>query len=318
MISKESYYIQVNVLEALIDILDEFLEFNDKIMEFLKNSKNHKDSMYNLGVLTCGNRVSHAKYDKRFYNENKEILDKIHTHVNLFEFLCYNYGINQIKNKNILFYYNYLKDNEDNLSDISNLLSKFTKLGITDINFINDSFVNDTYEFDYTTRYGADYLENMYAVPTIIPNKLVYKTTGSNYKIFTNNKKCITINNLLFNPSLLPDVLDEGLLREILYLSNTIKEDNEVLKNAVILNVTIDDLNNQFEETNRLINSLDSIYDKKEMLNTLRRISKQIKKLELLRNGHNRAIENKIDQNNLNDEKIIYRKTRNHIDYNSK
>ena len=318
MASKESYYIQTNVLKALINIIDEFPEFNTKLMKFLKNSKDYKDSMFNIGAMDNGNKVYHAKNDKKFYLENKETIDKISKYSNFFEFICCNYSINEVRNKNILFFYNYIINNKNKIPNILELLDYFTSIGIQDINFVNDSFTEETFEYDYTTRFGSDYFENMYAIPTILPNKIVYKTQGSNYRLYTNNRRCITVNNLLFSKECFPKELNDNLIREIIALKDTIQEENKIIKNSVILNVTLDDLYNQYEETNRLIESLDGIENKKEILNTLKRISKQIKRIETIRNNYNYSNQDKIDPNVLNEEKMIYRKTRNHIDYNSK
>lgn len=317
--STDSYYIQVDVLKAIISIIDQFEDFNNETIIYLKNSKDYKESMFNISKLANGNKIYHAKDDKKFYNNNKIIIDKISKYVNVFEFFCYTYGINKTTNKNITFYYNYIINNKDNIQNILELLDSFKKLGIQDVTYINDSFENEIFEFDYTTRYGAYYLENMYAIPTILPNRLVYKTKESNYKIYTNNKKEIIVNNLLFNKKQLPPIIDKiSLVKEILELEDSIKEENELIKSAVILNVTIDDLQNQYEETEKLIQSLDNINNKNEIINTLKKLNKQLKRIEVLKKMYNLSIKDKIDENILNVEKNIYLKIRNHIDYNSK
>lgn len=317
--ANNSYYIEIDVLEALISIIDQFEEFNNKTIIYLENSKDYKESIFNISKLANGNKVYHDKYDKKFYNSNKNIIDKISKYVNVFEFFCYTYGTNKTTNDNILFYYNYIINNIDNIQNILELLNSFKRLGIKVVTYVNDSFKNEIYEFDYTTRYGTYYLENMYAIPTILTNRLIYKTKESNYKIYTNNKNEIIVNNLLFDKRKLPSIIDKvALVKEIIELEDSIKEENELIKSAVILNVTIEDLQNQYEETEKLIQSLENINNKNEILITLKEINEQLKKIDIIKKMYNSSIKDKIDENILEVEKNIYLKIRNHIDYNSK
>ena len=153
----------------------------------------------------------------------------------------------------------------------------------------------------------------MYAIPTYDDNIMRYRTKGSNYKIYTNNKRCIEVNNLIFSKSLLPSIIDNSLIDEIINLKDDIKEEIDILKTSIIFNVTLDDLFNQYDITSSALSSLDSLANKKEILNALNKIKKQIIRLQMMKNYYNESTIDTIDQNVLNNEKEKYLKRRKHI-----
>ena len=312
MVNKSPYYSRLSHLIALTHIMNDYKDFYSKLEAFFSSSTDYKDSIYKLYDIVNGNKVYHAKKEKKFYENNKQVIDKIAKYSDLAEYLYYNYGTNSNKS----FFYEYLNNNIDKLDDIIDLLYRLKNLGIDEINFVEDLFIDKEYEYDTNNLYGfngAYFLENMYAIPTYDDNIIKYKTKGSNYKIYTNNKRCIEVNNLVFSKTLLPSIIGNSLIEEIIKLKDNIKDEIDILKTSIILNVTLDDLINQYDITSAALSSLDSLANKKEILNALNKIKKQITRLQMMKNYYNESTKDSINQDILNDEKEKYLKRRKHI-----
>ena len=281
---KKTISVEVNNLIAICHILNDYTKFTQNLKELLKNnySKNI-DIAINLYKISKGEFVFNSRKVKKFYKDNKSVIDTINKYSNI-----QNITINYLTEENSLdFFYKYIKKHQDNLERILSVLEKIEELGFDKLEFDEENdFTNTIYEID-TRSYINDisYLDNIEIVPNYENNIVEYKTTGSNYKIdvqLTFNtieeyRKAIVVNSLLFDPKRLPEEINkETIYDKIVSLKKKEKKKCNNIRNSVDLSISIDDLYTQFENINKIIEQLNN-EENKEQLPELRELLLEFK-----------------------------------------
>ena len=309
---EDAIEVRTRDLLTLIVILNEFEDFNNKVIDLIKNKNDY--SFNKIQKLSKNEKVIGAKKLKDFYNDNSEIINVINSYSNIGYFIDFNYDLNngQLKDGfNQL--YNYLLKNKDKLNGIIDLLIRIEKLGFENI-FYNDKldFSKNSYKTSSQYYLCEDfyYLDNMYVVPTYDGEKIEYKTKGSSYEMklqkgFKNTvyKRSITFNDLLVNPNRLPSELTkEETLDVITKLRYDIQSQYDILRESINMSLCIDDLKSKYCYLYDLANMCDVIEIKMKLLDVLKDLEEDILEIEYLSNSYEKTITNK--NNVLSEEKV--------------
>lgn len=279
---KKTISVEVNNLIAICHILNDYTKFTQNLKELIENN-NSRNIAFILYKISKGEFVFSSRKEKKFYKDNKSVIDTINKYSNI-----QNITINYLTEENSLdFFYKYIKKHQDNLERILSVLEKIEELGFDKLEFDEENdFTNTIYEID-TRSYINDisYLDNIEIVPNYENNIVEYKTTGSNYKIdvqLTFNtieeyRKAIVVNSLLFDPKRLPEEINkETIYDKIVSLKKKEKKKCNNIRNSVDLSISIDDLYTQFENINKIIEQLNN-EESKEQLPELRELLLEFK-----------------------------------------
>ena len=295
--------VHVNDLIILCNIIDEFEVFNKNILDFV-SSNNNKNLMDKLFYVSTGKHHFNMGRVKRFYENNKKVIDIINKYSNVAMFIWENYNYKGEPIKLSLFY-QYILKNKDKLDQIIALLEKLKELSFKDLEF-NENFDFTNEEYKIYTIFGDNvdiaYLDNMEVLPNYEKGIVKYKTTVSNYKIIISpihillsnySSQIISVNSLAFDPERLPSsITKEEVFDKIIDLKSTKKEECSAIRDSVDLSECIADLNTQFNYVNNTVNNLDDARSKSELIEVLSNIKQDIEKLQTICEEHdNRTLE---------------------------
>lgn len=313
--------IEVSTLLALCDILDSYEAFRNRLSLLLNNKNINPYKLIDLADGTV--IIGHLKV-KKFYNDNKDIIDKLRQHSCICEFINFTYLYNKKANKEseIEFFYKYFLNNIDKLEIIKSLLKRIKKLGINFIEFdAQADFTVDEYCINSILgdNYQISYLDNMKAISNYNSSVVKYITTNSNYlinvgvlspsSIISNNRKSITVNSLFFDPDRLPKELSqESIFNNIIALKKECQEECIAIKNSVDLNILLDNLNKQIQSIYKVIESIEQSENKIELKKVLDKLLKSFEELQLLDFKYNEDIVqtyNSITSETLEEEKKL-------------
>ena len=316
--------IRVNHLLALCNTIDDYEKFQEDLINF-SNGVFDLKSYYKLTKLSNNMRVFGSNKVKKFYYDNRCVIDKINSYTDLYRFLYINYeDVGYLReDSNFLFFHNYILNNREDLDKILSVTSKMKELGLKDLKYLEDAcFTDQIYTF-YNTPVicDVDYLDNMVILPNYQNEVFKYKSTGSNYKITLGSVKSeIIVNSLLFDKNKLPDKLSkESILNKFYNLREGQKDNITSVRNSVDLSIGVYDLIKQFNSTKDTIEKLDKVESKSEMVEILSKIEKYIYQLNAVSDRYDEKIVNNssITQEELEEEKKLYLKRRfyNSIDF---
>lgn len=312
---KNNYSANINNLIVLCHIIDDWEEFEKKLIPVIAN----KDTLVKL----CD--ISKGKIDKKvkkFYVENKIIIDKINEYSNISSLIhdCY---CQQINIDSFYFFYQYILTHKDKINNILELLEKLKKLGLNELEYNeNADFTKETYNVhtNFSTNFRFVYLDQLEAIPSYESNKIKYKSKNSCYKITLNvddekisstsfwNK--IYLNDLTFDPNRLPSELSkEETFDKILKLREQKHQQYSAIKDSVDLGIGIADLYLMFDSVNNKINSLSNIEKKEELIELLQTIKNAILEMKTISTEFDKNIATNnpdISEEYLEDEKKKY------------
>jgi len=313
IIKKNNKKININDVIALCHMLDNFKEFNEKLMPIIC-SKNNRNFEYKLLEISKGKFINGSRNVKKFYNENKRVIDTINNYSDIKCFIRNNYiwprwyGI-QYEEMGINFFYEYLLSHKEDLSKILKVLGKLKELGFTEFEFNEElDFTKETYSVYPTVcdNYHLTYVAN----PQVIPNyasHINFTTADSNYKMeldvsnYSYSKpyisECcreIVLNSLLFNPSTLPEKIDiEHTHGQLVRLKNEQKENEDTIRNSVNLDMNISVLESALWYMDGMIKKFDDVENKQQLLEVLSSIKDGVEQLRNLSNEYNNSISEK-------------------------
>lgn len=316
---KNKYTTKIDNLIALCHIINEYKDFEAKLIIMLSDTKN-KDFIFKLWDVSQGRNIFIGKKAKKFYEENKEIIDTINKHTSIYRFTNHNFNSQGKPNKNMEFYYNYLNKHKKHINHIITLLIELKKLGFDEFTFDEKAiFKEETHiiSTNFNENNKIIYVANPIVIPTYA-NEIHYKSNNSNYKMelvaITNkislNGRKLTLNSLLFDINTLPLSIDkEHIYDPLLETKKELKRTTHLIKNSVNLNISIEDLEKQLITTENIINDITNIKTKEELINILINIKKEIKSLKSYSLDYNNDIaneENSLTTEILEKEKTLY------------
>lgn len=249
----------INNLIALCHIIDDFEDFDKKVIATLStwNVEYNREFMEQLNAICAQDKRSIAYKEghytyvkiqkaKKFYNENKSVIDTINKYSSIWSFLNLYYDsitksidsldfykITHIYHEISIFFYKYILKHKENIQQILALLESIKELGFHNIGLNEDlDFTKEIYTVNpnFKNNEYIIYVANAKVV-TNHPTHIDYKTINSNYKIRLKTwgddfyqypaGKVIILNSLLFDSKSLPKSLNkEDIFESILRLKN--------------------------------------------------------------------------------------------------
>ena len=324
---QDNKMINIDNLITLCHILDDYEEFEKILIKAMKHGSD-RDFVFQLDDVSKGKFRLGSYKARRFYEENKLIIDAINHYSTIPGFINLNYGINGKIVGDIRFFYEYLVSHKEDIEKILFLMNKLKELGFDNIEFSDElDFTKEVYKTSLS-QYDNFYL--MYvANPEVIPNytneinyvtkdskyKMILSITGYKEKEISKYNRKIILNSLIFNPYMLPEKLDlEHTYGNLGRLKEEQSDETFLIRNSVDLNVSIFDLDKQYDSTYRIINGLnDNIKHREELVTILMEIKAKLEKLKLLGLEYNRSISRNdplLSQELLEQEKVYYLRRR--------
>jgi len=324
---EKEYVVNIGYLMALCYIVDDFLEFEKRLRTAL-NMKDNRGFIFELGDISVAKFYIGAKKEKKFYHENKLVIDKINQYSYITNFIIDNYDKqgNPTSSNNLHFFYEYIMKNKSEMDKIISLLRGLKLLGFSEFIFHEKmDFTSDVYSLDKRLNENLEfaYLDQMEVIPHYDVFMVEYRTSGSNYKISIDvgNRDYISsrgvhkiiLNDLTFDVSRLPDTLLDTF-DKIIELSKMKKLEYLSIRNSVELSSNISDLYWLVDVVNNKINDLDNIEKKGELIELLSIIKESILKMQAISYEYDEHIVNMnigISEKNLEEEKEVYVKKKN-------
>lgn len=289
--------VHVNSIIALCHILNDYEDFKNIAINL------KIEDIYDLCSISLGDTVFGKMRMKKFYQENKVVIDIINTYCVLVDFIY------KIREKKLDHIYEYLKNHQVEIDKVIKLITKIKNLGFEYILFDEElDFTKDIYKM-YTVfndNGPISYLENMEAIPNYQNNVVEYKTNDSNFRIdflkFEYSE--IILNSLLFDPNKLPEEINvDNMFAEIIVLKEKQKKNSIAIRNSVDLNVSISDLDSEFSKTWRVIESLEDFRDKEILREILKENRLALEKLKEISVKYDESIINN-DELDLSEDQL--------------
>ena len=312
----------VNSLIVLCHILNDYDEFTRNLSKLIK-TKDNRDIVNKLYKISKGQDVTGSKKIKKFYRDNKSVIDTINKFSSITEFISYNYDWegNLREKYDLDFFYKYIMSHKENLREILSLLEKIKSLDFGSFQFDEETdFTNNQYEayMKFNNNFRISYLDNMKAVPNYQSDVVEYITTGSNYEIVAGVSsdelsdfiQIITVNSLLFDSERLPEnITKDCIFNEIINLKKQQEANCDNIRNSVDLSVAIDDLYSQFGSTSRIIESLKNVESKEQLHEVLLGIKSYLDQLQIISSKYDDNLsknDSLITKEKLQEEKRLY------------
>jgi len=297
---------------VLCHILDDFEAFrsSEDIKNFNFDYTLVEDISRNGSKLLCGQVNAFCK-------RNKNVLDIINEYMGFAYFMndAFDLGSHTFRGE-VNYFYNYLVAHRDSLDSIISLLEKMQKLGILKI-CCDDSVDFKTEKNSICIRFSGNdslnYFENMKAVPNSTVDRVSYITTGSKYKIRVSlgGFPIITVNDLLFDSSLLPDSIDpHSLFDEIMKLGTAVQDDNQKLISYVDAATVITELTLKYYDLKKIFDAREreNPENREALRNLLSEFLKVVERFSEINSSYGKSIvegsENLTDE--LLEEDLIY------------
>lgn len=301
-----NYIANIEILIALCHIIDEFPKFQENL-EAAIELKNNREFLDSVRKISIGKYVIGHSKAKKFYNENKSVIDTINKYSNIYFFVAMNYTSSgfPFNNNSLDYFYEYLLKHKNEMSKIIKVLEQLKKLGYKEFEFNEEiDFTKETYNIycHSPLRLVSEvaYLDNMLVIPSYDCEPIKYTTTGSNYQINLISSSIATpkayfstiiLNSLLFDPNRLPQNTSKNETIDKIYaLKNEKKQEYATIKEAVALSVRIDDMHNMYNKVNNTITNLENVAKKEQLIELLTNIKEAILKMQEISSKHNKEI----------------------------
>ena len=287
--------IDVKNLLALCNILDEFEEFNERAISFFSGKDKH-ELLNKLIKVTKNEFCFNSRKVKKFYNENKKVIDTIKKYSYVWDFFSKGYCWNPKYTEELNYMYQYIKENRKDLDKIIAVLEKIKEYKIDNLQFNKDfDFTTETYTI-YISIFSTssyNYLDNLEVVPCYESDKIKYKTTGSNYKIdFRNCSRFlenIKLNSLNFDAEKLPNSSDrEEMLNKLFSLRDEKKEEYDAIRSSVDLNIKIENMSSITSALESIIERIDNVKTKEELKKNLLTITSSLSKMQSITDNNDK------------------------------
>ena len=216
---------------VLCYILDSYEEFSERLKNAIP-TKYNRSFISDLYDISMG-KINFSLKTRRFYKENKTVIDTINKYSNLLLYTNFSYdGQDYLENEESLrFFHKYIMEHRGDLETILRVLNKIEQLKIDEIKLDKHmDFSKEEYELHYwkSENYRYVLLNNLVLVPSGETDLIRYKSTNSDYKIVASRGACkssyldaqmasqITLNSLIFNPDKLPnDASVDGIYKTV-------------------------------------------------------------------------------------------------------
>lgn len=332
---ERNYSTYIDNLIALCHIMDDFEDFEEKLLNVIA-PKYNRDFVNQLWKTSLGKFYIGARKAKRFYIENKKVIDTINKYSNVPMFINMNYGYYGEIDGDIHFFYEYIINHKDEMDRILAVLKRLKELGFSQLEFDESrNFVNEKYKIypQLTDCFEFAYLDQMEAIPSYRYDEIQYTTKESPYKITVKARwgnissvwkdqdilsvgsyATILLNDLTFEPNRLPSTLSkEDTFDKIIGLPAQKQQQYSAIKDSVDLKIGLTGLYAMFNIAYDKINGLNNTDRKEELIASLTTIKEAISKMQIISSEYDKKIVDNnpnISQADLNEEKEEYARRR--------
>lgn len=324
MESTEKQILKIDVDDAVLlcCIFYQYETFNRNLSDFLKNEKNKIGTIDKLEKVIAGQCFLASRKFKKFYQDNKSVIDKINIYSSLHSFLSRNYVFDDdmvlFKNGKL---YEYMYKNREKLDTIIELFGKIKNLGFKVLEFSEDmDFSCEEYSFGVDSTYfkRVIYLDNLEAIPSYHDGVVKYKSIGSNYKMIIDysfqsaTPERIILNDLTFNPDRLPDSISEKeITSKIVESKSRVEHESAAIRNSADLSISVENMLRAFSNASQTINGLCVVDKKAKLIDLLTDIKENLVLMQEISASYDQSlIENhpSITASKLSEEKKLRRK----------
>lgn len=280
---------------AFCHIINEFEKFRKNLSSI--NAKNYESFVQQLYEVSTGNFKIGAKKAKKFYNENKSVIDTINKYSQINEFLI-ELGVKY--ETSII--YKYIMNNKSKIIKILGVLEELKYLGFERFTLDEEfDFTKKTYEVDKRFNWNSNiiYVDNIEVIPNYGGEPINYKTTNSNYEMnlatdcnnFNNLWSNIYLNSLVFDKNRLPKKIDkETIFNLILNLKDSQEKNNTIIRDSVDMNIKILDFQELLNSIDKRINNLSNIEYKEKLVLALASIKNDFENLKKICSEYDSSI----------------------------
>lgn len=301
--------VRLSLLIMICNNLDAYNTFKKNFNEFITyiDGNNRDETMFEtlsfLQTLAEGNNlfsIGKKRKIKGFYNENKEVIDKLNK-INC-EGLIKDYNLFASFIKETLIYRKkeyqplceYINRNKEKKEKILAVLNRLQELGFEDIKFDESAdFTQKVYETKYKEiarpiNRTIMYCENMEYILSY-GDIIKYRTAKSNYRIKNDTHYIgprIELNNLTFDPSSLPESIEYNYLyNKILAIVNEQEHISytSVINSGLALNdieKELENIKNKIDMINLLVNKLQSLEEREKLKEALLYMNLEIARMK--------------------------------------
>ncbi|MBE6149622.1 MAG: hypothetical protein E7170_02735 [Firmicutes bacterium] len=317
--------VSTNQLIALCEVFEDFKSFYDDLESLIK-SKNNRDLVSLAYKIMKGDFSLYSRKYKSFIQKHENTIKIMKKYSCLYDLTCLSYDAkgNRYKNLSIDYIYEYILENKKSIEIIKENATKLKRLGFLEFKYGKDlDFKN--YEYDLTLSYGSNFafLENIYVIPTYLNDPIKYKTNSSNYcmclsiddfnykKTLSKYNKKMYLNNLIFDSNLLlNEITIESTVDVIKKLSLDKSQEYSDIQKTVDFGMATMDLDCQFEQLKSVINKIDEIKTKEELVKILSQMEVLIRNLYKIEQNFEKEV---IDSSSFVTSEIIDNEQKNYI-----
>ncbi len=267
--------IDIDRLIVLCELGDDYRTFCDDL-ELLIKSKSCKDLVNEVYHVMLGKFSIHSKKYKNFIEKHQHTIEIMKKYFCLSRMTVQSYDKagNRWNGLTEDYFYDYIQNNIENIEIIKEIALKLKKLGFSEV-YYGESLDFTNTRFEYSHGLGCDnfeFLDNIEIDSAYLENPIIYKTKGSPYcmclevngyganKMINDYKRKIYLNNLIFNPDILPNELTpQSTVDVIKKLADNKKLEYSNIKDTVNLSIATKDLRSQFEHLKYVISEIDKI-----------------------------------------------------------
>lgn len=273
---QDTDYIGRSKVKDLLVLCDMY----ETLPDFISSLERLYDNYPRRDIITLLDRISKGEKPmftpsgvQRFATKFKKQLESMNEHSSVEEFLVRNVDENGSLGRysSLRSYDMYMTAHRDQMFRIKGILEKVDNLGIQDIVLDqNEKFTNKKYYMDKSMLWNPSfyYVNGIEIVPNYDATLIKYKTKESPYEIklggYDNSfvpimKSTITVTDLLFDPSLLPEEINSSIVYDFIMKKRAEKEATcQQLTSAVNLNIATQDLNAQLQKLEKVVEGIQS------------------------------------------------------------
>lgn len=292
---KDSYTLETNacvIINRFYDIITTLIsDYNDLGIDTFNKFNAFIDTLEKKNARKLFT-FHYAEY-KEFYRKYKFIVDYIE---DMKRYDCFFFFRELFeREENYLKYIDYLAEHRSEKANISEVVDKIRSLGIATIEFMPNNTFGETYRVNESITSGEFvFLDNIEAIPTCdyYQSEIMYRGNKSNYFMYlgrytidpervSNSWSVIKVNNLLFDPNLLPNKIDYDETYNKIITSKKAKQfDYDLLESAVPVSVGIKDIEQSLEALRKAMMKVTNTTGKEKYLSEIDNIEESINQLK--------------------------------------
>lgn len=319
--------LRVKNVIAMCHIITYYKDFIKDVKKQMQERKNFSilDFTEDLNKVSKNQSVMGKRKAKKFYKKYQGVINTINRHSRIDTFLIEHIFGKAEKgdlDETIHTFYEYLYNNQNSIEQILILLEQIKALGFQYIELDETAdFTKEEYSISPVPienfAENTAYLENLERIPAY-GKKIKYKSNGSSYKILFDYcvicscfsaDTTIYVNNLLFEPSVLPTFpcSYEDLFDEIVSLKEEKTEECATITDTIDIKLTLNDLRKELTSAKQTFENLSNSFEKSNLEEALLYMELELARMEQIDKEHDKTVvSSSINEEDLKREINLY------------